>query len=75
MLTISMQLFRELEADFSGSTVQGYSFHSMGDPTQLPHRNRLRYYTLKKAVEAARHIRVMAAHQTVLIFTGQHNEH
>lgn len=74
MIEVPFRWFRELEADFSGSPGK-YVFH-----LQYPKHvslytaeRKLRYFILKKAVEAAQNIRVMAVQQTVLIFVGANN--
>lgn len=75
MIEVSMALFRELGADFHGNQTEGYQLH-LYHPEAValwPHRNKLRYFVLKKAVEAARHIRVMAVQQRILIFVGANN--
>lgn len=72
MIQVPMQVFQELMLDFSG-TSGNYKATCYCNPAMHPHRLRLRYFGLKKLIEAARHIRVMAVHQTVLIFTGGGN--
>lgn len=72
MIQVPTSLFQELMCDFSGPH-GAYKMTAYGNPASYTNRQRLKYFCLKKLVEATRHIRVMAVQQTVLIFVGQHN--